>query len=182
MAEEKNLAERLVELSVYVPVGIAATLLDELPSLAEKGRVRVSGQVQVARVIGKMALSEAERRLRPRPSAPHSPSSGGVPGPPASPGAAGAGAAARSPAAPAASRGPGAADTTGPGSESPPRPAALPIPGYDTLAASQVVQRLGSLTPDELEAVRRYEVANRGRRTVLHRIAQLSSREGRASA
>ena len=35
----------------------------------------------------------------------------------------------------------------------------LAIPGYDTLAASQVVQRLSSLRPDELEAIRRYELA-----------------------
>jgi hypothetical protein len=60
--------------------------------------------------------------------------------------------------------------------------ASLPIPGYDTLAASQVVQRLGSLRPEELELVRRYEVATRGRRTILHRIGQLSSDDGRASA
>ena len=51
----------------------------------------------------------------------------------------------------------------------------LAIPGYDTLAASQVVQRLSSLRGDELEAIRRYELATRGRRTILHRIAQLST-------
>jgi hypothetical protein len=51
----------------------------------------------------------------------------------------------------------------------------LAIPGYDTLAASQVVQRLSSLRPDELDAVRRYEIATRGRRTILHRIAQLAA-------
>ena len=50
----------------------------------------------------------------------------------------------------------------------------LAIPGYDTLAASQVVQRLSSLCPDELEAIRLYELSNRRRRTVLHRVAQLS--------
>ncbi|MFZ0173355.1 MAG: hypothetical protein WAL04_16865 [Acidimicrobiales bacterium] len=58
-----------------------------------------------------------------------------------------------------------------------PVPAAgsLAIPGYDTLAASQVVQRLSSLRPDELEAIRRYELSTRGRRTILHRIAQLAT-------
>jgi hypothetical protein len=58
------------------------------------------------------------------------------------------------------------ASTTGPD---------LPIPGYDTLAASQVVERLASLTAAELETVRKHESAGRKRRTVLHRIAQLSS-------
>jgi hypothetical protein len=53
--------------------------------------------------------------------------------------------------------------------------ASLAIPGYDTLAASQVVQRLSSLRSDELDAIRRYEIATRGRRTILHRIAQLAA-------
>jgi hypothetical protein len=51
----------------------------------------------------------------------------------------------------------------------------LAIPEYDTLSASQVVPRLGGLSPEELEAVRRYEAANRGRKTILGRIAQLQS-------
>lgn len=50
---------------------------------------------------------------------------------------------------------------------------ALPIPEYDSLAASQVVPRLAGLTLDELEAVRSYEAARRGRRTILAKIAQL---------
>jgi hypothetical protein len=52
---------------------------------------------------------------------------------------------------------------------------ALAIPGYDALSASQVVQRLAGLAPDELEAVRTYEVATRARRTILNRIAQLQA-------
>lgn len=50
----------------------------------------------------------------------------------------------------------------------------LAIPGYDTLAASQVVQRLSSLRQDELDAIRAYELSTRGRRTILHRISQLT--------
>ncbi len=52
---------------------------------------------------------------------------------------------------------------------------ALAIPGYDALSASQVVQRLAGLATDELEAVRTYEAATRGRRTILNRIAQLQA-------
>jgi hypothetical protein len=50
---------------------------------------------------------------------------------------------------------------------------ALAIPGYDSLSASQVVPRLAGLDPEELELVRKYEIAGRGRRTILSRIAQL---------
>ncbi len=77
-----------------------------------------------------------------------------------------------------------ATDTSAPTAAAPPAavPAggagALAIPGYDALSASQVVQRLAGLAPEELEAVRAYEVATRGRRTVLNRIAQLQASGG----
>jgi len=58
---------------------------------------------------------------------------------------------------------------------SPPPVADLAIPDYDNLSASQVVPRLEGLSPDELEAVRLYEVAQRGRKTILGKIAQLQS-------
>lgn len=52
---------------------------------------------------------------------------------------------------------------------------ALAIPGYDQLSASQVVERLDGLTPDELDAVRQHELAHRGRNTILGKITQLTS-------
>ena len=51
----------------------------------------------------------------------------------------------------------------------------LPIADYDALAASQIVKRLDGLTPDQLESVREYESANRGRRTILSKLARLQS-------
>ena len=51
---------------------------------------------------------------------------------------------------------------------------ALPIPDYDELSASQVVERLDGLDHDSLEAIRRYETDHRGRNTILGKIAQLS--------
>jgi hypothetical protein len=52
----------------------------------------------------------------------------------------------------------------------------LAIPGYASLSASQVVQRLAGLSDEELEAVGAYEASNRGRRTILARVTQLQSR------
>ena len=51
--------------------------------------------------------------------------------------------------------------------------ASLAIPGFDTLSASQVVQRLDGLSRSELVAVRAYETCTRGRRTILSRVDQL---------
>jgi hypothetical protein len=67
--------------------------------------------------------------------------------------------AARRPATPAAAPPASAAD--------------LPLREYDGLSASQVVSRLTGLTPGELRAVRAYEDASRGRRTVLLAIERL---------
>ena len=55
-----------------------------------------------------------------------------------------------------------------------PSSADLPIPGYDELSASQVVERLVGLAPSELDAVHAYEAANRQRRTILGKIEQLA--------
>jgi hypothetical protein len=49
----------------------------------------------------------------------------------------------------------------------------LAIPGYDSLSASQVVQRLDGLSHGELDDVKRYEQAHRHRRTILNRVDQL---------
>src|SRR5690606_3295650 len=51
----------------------------------------------------------------------------------------------------------------------------LAITDYDSLSASQVVTRLEGLTPEELEAVRAYELAHRGRKTILNKVAQLQA-------
>ncbi|MHB1988321.1 MAG: hypothetical protein ACYCSF_10110 [Acidimicrobiales bacterium] len=192
MAEKRTFHERLVDLVVFVPIGIAVSVAEELPSFAGKGRERLVNQLQVARLIGKFTVGEAQRRARKmapeefssatseQPVGQHTPNPG-----------AGAARTSRVPVAPKTdlANDDWAPDAVPRGTRSRPAPpertpevASLPIPGYDTLAASQVVQRLSSLRPEELDAVRRYEVATRGRRTILHRIGQLSSPDSRASA
>ena len=52
----------------------------------------------------------------------------------------------------------------------------LAVPDYDSLAASQVVPRLSSMSHDELESIQRYELAHRNRQTILNRVAQLLAR------
>jgi hypothetical protein len=51
--------------------------------------------------------------------------------------------------------------------------AELAIAGYEDLAASHIVARLDGLERDDLMAIRRFETAHRGRRTVVGKIDQL---------
>jgi pyruvate/2-oxoglutarate dehydrogenase complex dihydrolipoamide acyltransferase (E2) component len=62
-----------------------------------------------------------------------------------------------------------------PAAAAPADAAELAIPDYDSLAASQVVSRLAGLREPELAAVQRYELATRGRKTILGKIAQLQA-------
>ena len=52
----------------------------------------------------------------------------------------------------------------------------LPVPDYDSLAASQVVPRLAALSTDELATVGAYERAHRNRQTILNKVKQLQAR------
>lgn len=157
-----------VELLVYAPVGLAVSAKEVVPQLVERGRTKVSTQVSAARVIGRFAVEQGHARAskafaRAREDAQHrldlltAPNNG-----PASR------AESRPRIVPRASPAPRPA-TSGPGG------AELAIPGYDSLSASQVLPRLDGLSDDELESVRAYESAHRGRKTILGRIAQLQA-------
>jgi len=192
VTEERPTHETLLDFFVYAPLGAALVFADELPRLAERGRERVEKRVAVARMVGRFAVGEARRRLgaaREQTDGPEEATRLAFParddsltpsGPPA-----------REPSVAdlysrtrlSGSR--SAGKTAPPGTAAPAASASgrgLPIPAYDTLAASQVVERLASLTAAELEVVRDHESATRRRRTVLHRIAQLSSELGSTTA
>jgi hypothetical protein len=163
VTEKKTPIDQALDLFVYAPLGLALTAREELPKLVERGRTQVQAQTTMARMVGQFAVSqgqrEAEKLVRRFTDPP----------PPASP--------AFSPQARVSSAGPAkktpAVSPNGNGSG--PSADHLAIPGYDSLAASQVVPRLAGLSPEELEAVRAYESATRKRRTILSRIQQLQS-------
>jgi hypothetical protein len=177
--QEKSPLEQALDLLLYAPVGLALTAREELPKLIEKGRQRVSGQVAMARMMGEFAVREGQKEAGKavKQAASTLQDLGVIPGPPAEEPdpvivvEAEAVEAVEKPA-----RRPSAA-TNGRSNGAVPKPSAdgLAIPGYDALSASQVVQRLAGLAPSELEAVRDYEAATRGRRTILSRVAQLQA-------
>jgi hypothetical protein len=188
--------DQALELLVYAPLGFALEARTLLPRFVDRGR----NQVALARVVGKFAVrkgredveamllegqNQAVQLLRVAGFVP--PGDDGDDGGPGGadgatvtrlpvPGAAGV---VRSGAA-SVDRGTTPADDASAPAETVVREPAvdvdtLAIPGYDSLSASQVVPRLDSLTPDELELVRQYELTSRGRKTILSKIAHLQS-------
>lgn len=184
MKDRQDPLEQLLDLLVYAPLGLALSTRDLLPTLAERGRRHLGPQATAARMVGELAVGQGQRGLehlvrKGRRQAgqlltdllPHAPSESEGPGRRPGPRRQANGTAARSstPGTPTAPGGAPAAPRPGPR----PDPSQLAIPGYDTLSASQVVQRLEGLARTDLEAVRAYEEAGRARKTVLTRIAQL---------
>jgi hypothetical protein len=172
----------LLDLFVYAPLGFVVDARRVVPELAERGRA----QAGVARMIGEFAVSWGNTKLQgavvdaqeqavgilqrlgvaspePEPAAgapTGDPTSSGPPVPPA-------------PVVAPSGDTPSWLEGRTPEDEA--EAAALAIPDYDNLSASQVVPRLDGLTPDELEAVRRYERKHRHRKTILNRVSQLQA-------
>lgn len=164
---------------MYAPVGFLLNAETVLPDLVTKGRQ----QVNTARVFGQLAVRKGSKeavkifaRVQKKATGFAAQATGGGTRPAPTP---------RRPSQSWTGNGRGPIDTTGAVTSvtappAPVQPAAdvplvttLAIPDYDSLAASQVVPRLEGLAGDELDAVRIYESANRGRKTILNRVDQL---------
>lgn len=162
MTEQKRPVDRLLDVFVYAPLGLVMNIEEVLPQLIEKGHQ----QVTMARMFGKFAVDagaqEASKRVGPLVEQAGSIVTRRQPAPAAAPATATASPVSVADAAGAARP-----------AELVPDPGSLGITDYDALSANQVVPRLEGLSGDELEAVRRYEEANRGRKTILSKIAQL---------
>lgn len=168
--------EHAIELLVYAPIGLLFEGSSLLPQLVEKGR----SQVTVARMLGKHAVKQGRTEATKTAGKLHDQAAGVLDflgdsvtpapdEPPTAPVAPGRAPAARPPKAektntarPAGKRASGSVTA-----------ASLAIPDYDGLSASQVVNRLAGLSPLELRSVQLYEAANRRRKTILSKVAQL---------
>lgn len=173
--ERRAPLDRLLDLALYAPVGLAVAARDLLPELADRGRRQLEARLTAAGMVGRLAVKEgtrqadqAVRRLTDQAQALAQAAGLVPPVPPAPAGVDDVGPGGGGDQAPTADDPPIAAPP-----DAPLDPATLSIPGYDTLSASQVVQRLPGLSPEELEAVRAYELAGRARKTILHKVAQL---------
>ncbi|MDQ6782341.1 MAG: hypothetical protein M3063_02620 [Actinomycetota bacterium] len=172
MTDDRSPIDAVLDLVLYAPIGLALTVGEEVPELAAKGRTLLTARWATARVVGQFAVAQGRKEVRRRTGG------AGTPPPPTRSTASGHETVVPAPSAATAEPrhstngavSPAVATEDGAAA---PRAEALAIPGYDSLSASQVVQRLAGLAPDELEAVRAYEAATRGRRTILARVSQL---------
>jgi len=155
---------RAFDLCVFAPVGVAISVVEDLPGLVAKGRKRVEVHLGNARVVGRYVVGKSQRTL-----------SGHLEG------------LLGSAPAPDTATEPEQDEPEAPAPRPVPDPAAgavvaAALADYDTLSASQVVRRLESLGPDELRAVQRYEASARNRRTILNRAGQLLGERSAAQA
>jgi hypothetical protein len=176
--------ERIVEVAVFAPVGVALTLRDMAPTFVNmfvsRGRAEidrrqngVEQRVRTVKSTGEVALAFGVPMVRDKVVRQIDQLRGRA-APSADP--TGSDTESVQPTEPVANEAPNESAHT----PSVPTMASngsngdLAIPGYDALAASQVVERLVGLDAAELEAVRDYEAAHRNRRTILGKIEQLS--------
>ena len=162
------------DLFVYLPIGLFFEAPSLLPKLAEQGRVHARN----ARLFGQFAVRQGEAELRRRVAGFEQQTSGLLRALGVLPDERSHATVDRAPPAGrdgAASRAAGtrAREAAPQPTEAGPDVADLAITDYDSLSASQVVTRLPGLTQEELRAVRSYELAHRGRKTILNKIAQL---------
>jgi hypothetical protein len=193
MTDRKDRLEHTLEVLVYAPIGVGLYLKDMGPTFVNmfvaRGRAEIDrrqAQVQqrttTAKSIGQVAMAfgvpmvkqrvEKEvgtARERAQTLLGSIAGSDGTNGAPAARPTAPA-APAPAPKAPTAAAAP--STTTDTNGSADPR---LPIPGYNSLSASQVVERLAGLSTEELEAVRAFEASHRKRRTILGKIDQISA-------
>lgn len=184
VADAKDPLRQLIDVAVYAPIGLVLLARQEFPILVESGRTRVDNQITLARFIGKAAVrrgkAELIRRLEIAQAARRD-STRAVDDRIVDADSVETVAATTLPdaiiaAVIAIESDANPAGPQGSVDDDPADSSLLPIEGYDSLAASQVVVRLATLTADELGLIRTYEETNRARRTILGKISQLQAR------
>ncbi len=155
MTAERSPLDKAIDLFVYAPVGLAVELGERLPGLADEGRRRLHTPLGAARFVGRAVVDQARRGAGKRLQDAVEPYFGG--GAQASPGAPAGEAASVANDVPVAK----------------PDPTTLPISGYTTQSATQIIEILPTLDGAALVAVEQYELATRKRKSILDRIGEL---------
>ncbi|MCP4224799.1 MAG: hypothetical protein GY773_15795 [Actinomycetia bacterium] len=175
--DEANPVEQLVELMVYAPIGLLYEYQEVLPKLVKRGK----SQVQLARVFGQMAMRQSEgdgggsagdvTSLASSVIARVITDIGSQIGlaPPAA--SSSSTAASTVPESDTAGQG-GAEDGTAQEGDAE-HGGQLPIAGYDSLTARELIPLLDDLSADQRSRIRAHETANRNRKTVLAKLDRI---------
>ncbi len=181
--DEANPIDQLVDLFVYAPVGLLYEYPNVLPKLIKRGK----SQVQLARVVGQLAVKRGNASVSADDVAGVAATLVGravteigaaiglapdendeTPPPP--------------PRAPASPPPPPAAETPAVDDDEPveeaveeEKPSPLPIANYDDLKAREIIPLLDSLSAGQRDAIRAHEEAGRSRKTVLGKLDRLES-------
>jgi hypothetical protein len=159
-AHQRNPLDPLVEVLIYAPIGLLYERDQVLPRLVTRGR----SQVQLARVLGQLAVKQGQHAVEDRLGDLVGLAAGGL-------------ARALTDLGARVGLAPPPAGVGSPPPAEPPAEAlavaALPIAGYDRLPAREVIPLLAELTPEQRRVVRDHEMAHRGRKTVLHQLDRL---------
>jgi hypothetical protein len=146
-----------VDVLVFAPLGLGAKLVEDTPATIKTARRELSNARFIGRLVVDRGIKQVRSRLEPAPLSATRPISSE-----------------------------GLSDELAPpmpvvdivGSDelmaSGLLPSDLALPDYDTLPAIDIVAKLDTLEAADREAIERYEVANRQRRTVLGKLAQLA--------
>jgi hypothetical protein len=152
---------RLAELAFVVPAEVSSRLIDAVPAVVDKlpsAAERVRREVVLARFLGKMVVDQGVRELRTRL---HTEDRG------------------PSPATPEEHQQQEERDERPERSSDDSRPtirpaaAGLALADYDHLSSAQIVAKLDGLDAIERDAIERYELSGRHRRTILGKLDQL---------
>ena len=146
-----------VDVLLFAPLGLGAKFVEDAPDAVEKARRELSN----ARFIGRLAVDQGIKQVRSRfePSEPS-------PDQPAAGGDVVDGFEPRVPVGEIGHSNDPVVSALGAGD--------LALPDYDTLPAIDIVGKLETLDDADRDAIERYESANRQRRTVLGKLAQLA--------
>ena len=60
---ERPIIEEVLDYAIYAPLGLALTILEDLPGVVAKGKSKLQTQVGVARFAGKLAFGQLRRAL-----------------------------------------------------------------------------------------------------------------------
>jgi hypothetical protein len=168
------LADSILDVFVYAPLGVAVQMKEQLPLLAQHGREAAAAGLPMYRTVGEFAVKGFREKAEQH--------AGGITDLLSSLGIFGS-MNSSSPSehaeqddsdvhdAPPGTAAAALSSDEAPAAEGP------PIEGYDAMPAVEVVKMLLSLTIDERAAVAAHERANRGRRTILGKLEQLAQRD-----